>query len=74
MKDFIYAVNIEATLIDNSKVTNVNAWVANNKRVYKTADGTELIGDKAIKTLDKVRMLVMPNVLRRINTTYEVKK
>ena len=59
-KTFVYAINIEATLIDGSLVTGVKAWIEDSKRVYKLSDGTELIGDKAVKSIEKCLFLVHP--------------
>ena len=73
-KPAIYAINIEATLIDGSSVKGVNAWIEDNKRVYKLSDGTELIGDKAVKSIEKCVFVVHPFQLKFLKSQYEVKQ
>ncbi len=73
MSSTVFGVELEATLEDGSKITKGSAWVIDNKRVYKTEDGTELVGAKAVKSIDSWVVVVHPLRLRKIMRTYEVK-
>ena len=67
MTSTIFVINIEAILEDNTKVSNVNGFVIDNKRVYKLSDGTILTGTKKIKTILNSLVVVPPHLLPYIN-------
>ncbi len=67
MTSTIFVINIEAILEDNTKVSNVNGFVIDNKRVYKLSDGTILTGTKKIKTILNSLVVVPPYLLPYIN-------
>tara|TARA_R100000773_G_C4211432_1_gene110916 strand:- start:465 stop:683 length:219 start_codon:yes stop_codon:yes gene_type:complete len=66
MKDFIFAINIKAVLIDDTEVNNVKGFVINNKRIYKLSDGTILTDTKKIKKFLFATFTVRPEILHSI--------
>ena len=74
MQDLLYGVEMSVTLTDGTNQTDVTAWLIDKKRVYKKTDGTELIGSKAVASIEKQVIVVPPPVFMRVMTSYEVKK
>lgn len=54
MNNIVFAVNINCDLENGSNVTNVTGFVIDNKRVYKTNDGTVLTGTQKIKKINSM--------------------
>ena len=59
MNNLIFAIDINAILEDESEIFNVKGFVIDNKRIYKSSDGTILTGSKKIKTI-KFSLFVVP--------------
>ena len=68
-----YGIKIAATLKDGSKVTDAEAWIINKQRVYKTKDGEELVGDKAVVSIEEFYSMVPPSILLLFRDQAEVK-
>tara|TARA_B000000532_G_C18638463_1_gene307246 strand:- start:65 stop:283 length:219 start_codon:yes stop_codon:yes gene_type:complete len=68
MNDNFFAMDIKATLEDGTEVSSVKGFVIDNKRVYKTNDGTVLTGTKKIKTMISQTILVSFDVFLYINS------
>ena len=68
MNDNFFAMDIKGTLEDGTEVTDVKGFVIDNKRVYKTNDGTVLTGKKKIKTMTSQTILVSFDVFLYINS------
>ena len=66
MSTFIFAINIEATLKDGTKITDAKGFVENNKRIYKNKEGNILTGSTKIETFDFVSFVVTPEILNFI--------
>ena len=73
MKDFLYGVDLSVTLADGTKETGVTLSFVNKKRVYAKADGTELIGDKAVASIEEQTIIIHPALFIRL-ARFEVKK
>tara|TARA_A100001201_G_C4024631_1_gene181623 strand:+ start:261 stop:476 length:216 start_codon:yes stop_codon:yes gene_type:complete len=62
----IFAENIKCILEDGTELENVTGLVIDNKRAYKTEDGTFLRGTKKFKKALQADVLVSPMDLNLI--------
>jgi hypothetical protein len=68
MSSTIYVTKIVAILEDGTEVSDVNGFVIDGKRVFKTKDNTVLTGTKKVKTIKSAFLLVPPHILPYINS------
>jgi len=66
MSVMFFAIDINAILEDGTEVTNVKGFVIDNKKVYKTSEGTILTGTKKVKTIISSTILVPVELLSYI--------
>ena len=69
----VFADECKLTLVDGTTVTNGRGVLIDDKRVYFTNEGVELVGDKAVKSIEEQLIVVPLPLIFHIRATKELK-